>query len=195
MTETPAEPEVEIARPAIVPATSHRAAICTWAMFCIANRQHISYAEVRPIPVGLPPGHLPFATDCSGFVVLMAKWAGCKTDPSGQHFDGEGDTADILAFCNEIPAEHVEPGDLGLFNPHGPNNEQHVAVAVGKGPDGIGGLGPTGSGTPPGEFRMVSHGQPGDPEVNTSGNIAIAVGRAFHLPGPAPIAWLRWIEP
>lgn len=184
MTEAPAEPELEIVRPAIVPATSHRAAICTWAMFCVANRQHISYAETRPIPVNLPPGHLPFATDCSGFVVLMAKWAGCKTDPSGQHYDGEGYTGTIAEFCNVIEAAQAEPGDLVMF---GPGTGKHVALIVGKGPDGIGGLGPTGQGTPPGDHRVVSHGKPGDPEVTTAGALAAIVSPV--------VRYLRWIDP
>jgi hypothetical protein len=197
MTE-PVEPKAvlpepaSLPRPAIVPASSHRSAICVWGMWAVANRAHIDYAETRPIPVNDPAGTLPFTTDCSGFVVLMARWAGCATDPSGQRYDGEGYTGSMVDFCNEIEASVAEPGDIIIF---GPGVGYHVGLIVGKGPDGIGGLGPVGNGTPLGEFRMVSHGHPGTPEVITSGMLADAVNAAKGIVGPAEMRFYRWMDP
>jgi hypothetical protein len=84
---------------------------CTWA---IAHRDQVRYAEVRPIPLGLPQRHLPFTTDCSGFVTLMAKWSG-NPDPNGNDFDGQGYTGTMLKHLPHIPFGETLRGDLAVF--------------------------------------------------------------------------------
>ncbi len=116
---------------------------CDWA---IAHRDRIHYAEVRPIPVGLAPHHLPFITDCSGFATLMAKWSG-NPDPNGNDFDGDGYTGTMLKHLPHIPFSETLRGDLTVF---GAFPGIHVVVML------IGGrLRPD----PP----VASHGGPGDP--------------------------------
>lgn len=116
---------------------------CNWA---VTHRDQIRYAEVRPIPVGLPPKHLPFTTDCSGFVTLMAKWSG-NPDPNGNHFDGQGYTGTMLAHLKHIPFAETVRGDLAVF---GPPPGVHVVVLIRGGKR---------EADPP----VASHGGPGDP--------------------------------
>lgn len=165
----PAPPEP----PPLVPVTSHRHALTTWCAWGVAHRAHINYAEVRPIPVGLPHGTLPFTTDCSGFVTLMSKWAGCP-DPNGRGYDGQGFTGTILAHCQHIDADDAKAGDLIVY---GPDSGDHVVVIVGVGFDGLG--------TEAGDFRVVSHGRQGDPIQTTN-----RVEAEFHRP---PQRFVRWL--
>ncbi len=84
---------------------------CKWA---IKNRSEISYAQTRPMPINLAEFHLPFTTDCSGFVTLMAKWSG-NPDPNGNHFNGQGYTGTILRHLPHIPLSQTWRGDLAVF--------------------------------------------------------------------------------
>jgi len=84
---------------------------CQWA---IAHRINIHYGQIRPIPVNLPPKSLPFTTDCSGFVTLMAKWSG-NPDPNGNGFDGQGYTGTMLTHLPHIPLRNTWRGDLAVF--------------------------------------------------------------------------------
>lgn len=81
---------------------------CEWA---IAHRTRIHYGQIRPIPVNLTPFSLPFTTDCSGFVTLMAKWSG-NPDPNGNGFDGQGYTGTMLTHLLHIPLGNTWRGDL-----------------------------------------------------------------------------------
>jgi hypothetical protein len=84
---------------------------CTWA---IVHNSEIFYAQVRPIPVGLAKFALPFTTDCSGFVTLMAKWSG-NPDPNGNGFDGQGYTGTMLSNLPHIALNKTWRGDLAVF--------------------------------------------------------------------------------
>jgi hypothetical protein len=84
---------------------------CEWA---IAHRTQIHYGQIRPIPVNLPAFTLPFTTDCSGFVTLMAKWSG-NPDPNGNGFDGQGYTGTMLTHLTHIPLRNTWRGDLAVF--------------------------------------------------------------------------------
>jgi hypothetical protein len=83
---------------------------CDWA---IEHRGGIYYGQARPIPVNLPKFHLPFTTDCSGFVTLMASWSG-NPDPNGNSFDGQGYTGTMLDHLPHIPLRETWRGDLAV---------------------------------------------------------------------------------
>ena len=151
------------------PAPSHRAALVGWAHWGVAHAAQIHYAELRPIPVHDAPGTLPLTTDCSGFVTLCAKWAGCS-DPNGLGFSGQGFTGTLLGHCNHIAPEHALPGDLIVY---GPGSGHHVVLIVAK--------------LPRGDFDCVSHGSEPDPRELRHSVIA-----AYQ---PAPATFLRWLDP
>lgn len=152
----------------VKPAASHRTAFLSWVRWGVKHADAIHYSEVRPIPVHLQPGTLPFTTDCSGYVTLMAKWAGCS-DPNGRGFDGAGFTGTLLEHCHHITEEQARPGDLIVF---GPYPGHHVVTIVAKIPDG--------------DFRTVSHGREGDPRFVTWKD------EAQYQPGPS--TFLRWLS-
>jgi hypothetical protein len=102
---------------------------CKWA---IKHRSEISYGQVRPIPVNLPEFSLPFTTDCSGFVTIMAKWSG-NPDPNGNDFDGQGYTGTMLNYLPHIPLGNTWRGDLAVF---GPYPGLHVVVLLAGGSRG-----------------------------------------------------------
>lgn len=99
---------------------------CTWA---IGHRSEIHYDEIRPIPVNLPAFSLPFTTDCSGFVTMMAKWSG-NPDPNGNGFDGQGYTGTMLSYLPHIPFSDTGRGDLVVF---GAYPGLHVVVLLAGG--------------------------------------------------------------
>src|SRR5713226_439418 len=111
----------------------------TWA-----TRTHwgIHYAEVRPIPVHIPVKHRPFTTDCSGFITILAKWAGVP-DPNGRGYSGEGFTGTLLAHLPHIPFDRTWRGDLVVF---GAGTGQHVVMLMTGGVHG-------------GDPWVASHGQ------------------------------------
>jgi peptidoglycan hydrolase-like protein with peptidoglycan-binding domain len=129
---------------------------CQWA---VANRDQISYGEVRPYPL-TPPRTLPFTTDCSGFATMMARWSGAA-DPNGFEFNGYGNTDTMLAHSPHISQDQTQPGDYVVF---GLNPSVHCVVLVQSASAGDGAL-------------CVSHGQQGDPtEVPLSVEIAAHPG-------------------
>lgn len=94
-----------------------------WA---IANNALIHYEEIRPVP-RVTPGKLPllpFTTDCSGLTTMSYGFAGLP-DPNGLNYDGEGNTATLLAHGHETSVP--QPGDIGIF---GENPTHHAVVAL-----------------------------------------------------------------
>jgi len=116
---------------------------CRWA---VAHRSQISYAETRPYPL-IPPRTLPFTTDCSGFAAMMARWSGAA-DPTGNGFDGLGNTDSFLHHSTHITAAQTQPGDFAVFGPN--PGSVHMVVLTESAAGGNGAL-------------CVSHGQQGDP--------------------------------
>ncbi len=95
---------------------------CAWA---VSDHAHWNYAEVRPIPLHLPPRtSVTITTDCSGFATLMAKWAGMP-DPNGLGYDGQGFTGTLLSHLPHIPFAKTWRGDLCVF---GTGTGTHVVV-------------------------------------------------------------------
>jgi hypothetical protein len=116
---------------------------CNWA---IAHKKQIYYRQVRPIPVNLPRFTLPFTTDCSGFVTMMAKWSG-NPDPNGNGFNGQGYTGTMLTHLPHIPLSKTWRGDLAVF---GPFPGLHVVTLLA-------------GGSQVSNPAVCSHGGPGDP--------------------------------
>jgi hypothetical protein len=117
---------------------------CDWA---VEHRSEIFYAQIRPIPVNLPERSLPFTTDCSGFVTMMAKWSG-NPDPNGNDFDGQGYTGSMLSHLPHISLHQTWRGDLAVF---GAYPGIHVVVLLA-------------GGSREANPAVVSHGAPGGPE-------------------------------
>ena len=147
---------------------------CQWA---VAHRSQFTYAEIRPYSV-VPPRTAPVTLDCSSFATLMAMWSGAA-DPSGNGFNGHGNTDTMLAHSQHIPRAETQPGDFAVF---GLNPSQHVVVLIQSAAGGNGAL-------------CVSHGRQGDPvQVALSGEIVaqpitflrLMPGGAVPQSGPNP---------
>jgi peptidoglycan hydrolase-like protein with peptidoglycan-binding domain len=100
---------------------------CNWG---VTNNAQIHYPpgdlNARPMPIDIPKYHLPFTTDCSGFVTIMAKWSGAP-DPNGLGYNGYGYTGDLLQHLPHITKAESLPGDLVVF---GPGTGEHVVVLI-----------------------------------------------------------------
>jgi hypothetical protein len=119
-----------------------------YALWAVAHKDQIAYQEVRPIPEAVPVEHLPFTTDCSGFVTLMAKWAGAP-DPNGLNYDGAGYTGSLLTHLTHIKRADSWRADLVVF---GGGTGTHVVMLI---EGGIRVSNP----------RVVSHGGKDDPSL------------------------------
>lgn len=108
------------------PKLTPRERFLAWLQWGCDHEPEIHYEEARPIPLYRPRGFLPITTDCSGYVILCAHWAG-DHDPSGHRFNGEGYTGDFLAKLPEIHARDAEPGDLIVY---GTGTGHHVVAIV-----------------------------------------------------------------
>lgn len=138
-----------------------------WLMWGVYNHDRFIYSERRPIPVKLKPAAKgPIVTDCSGFITLMAKWAGAP-DPNGLKYNGEGYTGTLLDYGLLMLEAKALPGDLIIY---GPGPGQHV-VGITKILDG--------------DFEVASHGKQGDPRLTTNSAEA-----AIHS---APVRFRRWL--
>ena len=138
---------------------------CEWS---IGHKSEIYYGDVRPIPVNLPRFSLPFTTDCSGFVTVMAKWSG-NPDPNGNNFDGQGYTGTMLSYLPHIPFQQTWRGDLAVF---GAYPGLHVVALL------AGGLHHS---NPP----VVSHGGSGGPSSYPLSEMIGFFGQA------CPVTYLR----
>ena len=116
---------------------------CNWG---VAHNAQIHYAETRPIPINIPKYYLPFTTDCSGFVTIMAKWSGAS-DPNGLGYNGQGYTGTLLDHLPHITKQESLPGDLVVLGP-APGHHVVVLVQAGTVADPL----------------VVSHGQEADPD-------------------------------
>ena len=105
-----------------------------WMGWFLGNKLRFSYAEVRPIQYDLPPGE----TDCSGLVICAFKRANLP-DPSGNGYNGSGNTTSLRAHGTRIAVASIKRNDLVHYD-----NPQHVALYVGDG-------------------DIISFGHPGDP--------------------------------
>ena len=149
-----------------------RAALVANTMFAEAHRSEIHYAEVRPYPL-IPWRNLPFTTDCSGFSIIMCKWTTDTPDPSGNGFNGTGNTDSVDCNLNTIAFADVQPGDFVIYGPV--TATVHMAIIVSKGA------------TPATTF-VVSHGTEAGPSYMsladlTSGFPGLRVAYKQLIPG------------
>lgn len=93
---------------------------CEWAE---AHEPSISYSLSRPFGYGR---HLPFSTDCSGYVGRAYEDAGNAPDPyrklSASAWAGFGNTDSLLLYGKHIAMSALKPGDVVVFGDH------HAAV-------------------------------------------------------------------
>jgi peptidoglycan hydrolase-like protein with peptidoglycan-binding domain len=143
---------------------------CNWG---VAHNADIHYPphdlNARPIPINIPKYHLPFTTDCSGFVTIMAKWSGAP-DPNGLGYDGQGYTGTLLQHLPHITKQDSLPGDLVVF---GPPPGDHVVVLVEPGTVA--------------DPQVVSHGGESDPSRSPLSGMISWFGQHGH-PG---VTYLR----
>ncbi len=157
-----------------------RQAMVDHALWGVAHTGQISYQEVRPIP-NIPVHRLPFTTDCSGFITIIAKWAGAP-DPNGHHYevvqaDGRsgfaGFTGDMLGHLSQVQPDEAFPGDLVIFLDAGPKKPEHVVIL-------------TESGKHDDPF-VVSHGGEDEPK-----KYRLSTATSFHT--GQPIRYLRLVS-
>jgi hypothetical protein len=127
------------------------------------NAKGWTYAEVRPIKFPANVAH-PVTTDCSGGCITLCKWGGAP-DPSGNNFDGSGNSTSFFEHLPHITADQATTGDLIVF---GPSGDEHAVMVYGPGADP----------------QVWSHGQQGDPHI-----VALSAEKAAH-PG-ALVTFLR----
>lgn len=113
---------------------SRRARLVRWGKWGIRHNARIGYTEGASRGQWLsdkPPNKLPFSTDCSGFVTLCYKLAGCK-DPNGLDYRQLGFTGTLLQHARDrgtlVPYPcPVQRGDLIVF---GDDPGVHVVMAL-----------------------------------------------------------------
>jgi len=111
----------------------------------VKETERIHYGQIRPIPVHLPPFHLPLTTDCSGWIDLCFMWGGAR-DPLGMDYSGFGSTYNLIKHGWHVELDAALPGDVIVY---GPTPGHHAVLVIEKGVD------PT----------VISHGQEKGPIV------------------------------
>jgi hypothetical protein len=144
--------------------------IVSHAEWAIKHTSSIHYKEIRPMPIHLPAQHLPFTTDCSGFVTVLAKWAGAP-DPNGNGYSGYGFTGTLLSHLPHIDSRYARRGDLVVY---GHTSGEHVVMLL-QDVDGHP------------DPRIVSHGE----EIAPTGYL-LSAETAFFI-GGTPLTYLRMV--
>lgn len=145
----------------------------------IAHHGLNDYREVRPIPLHLKPFETStrIVTDCSGAIVLAAKWSNLP-DPSKLGYDGAGNTGTFLAACTHITAQQALPGDLIVYRRGAGDLYGHHAVAV---------LSVIGAHA---DFEVFSNGHQGDPGRYLHSAMAAEQARDFGATFPTFLRFL-----
>ncbi len=102
----------------------------TYAKNGIRHAGQIHYSQARPIDFAFTK--YPWTADCSGSTIAYAKAAGLP-DPSGNNFNGAGNTDSILRHLPRIERREVQEGDLTLWA-YGMDGK-HVAIVTDLGAD------------------------------------------------------------
>lgn len=133
--------------------TVQRDALVYNASFLLSNGARLGYSQVRPLKFYTKSQlEAKFSAkqdvnefDCSGSIMQLYFMSGCK-DPSGYHFDGDGNTVTMLAHLKHYErAADAHAGALVVFGANLPLALQHVCMVWEQGADPI----------------VWSHGQPG----------------------------------
>ena len=115
---------------AVTPQDAIRQKIRTWGEWYVQNRNQISYSQVRPYPKS---ARLPLRTDCSGSATHILFMAGCKNDPNGRNYDGQGYTGTMYQRGTKVSLGAVRPGDLVFYGNQGGGVPSHVIIVIGPG--------------------------------------------------------------
>lgn len=100
-----------------------------------ANKINIHYRMFRPMNhLGKSPDG-EFTCDCSGYDTAAFRWADIHlallvNDPNGNHYNGIGNTATLLAnnHRRRVPLDHkFFVGDMGLYGPS-LGNTKHTVI-------------------------------------------------------------------
>ena len=134
--------------------SGQRNALISNGLWLYANSAHIAYSLHRPFPL-LSRDELAarfskgetVAWDCAGFTVQTFHLVADVNDPSGQGYDGRGNTETILSTLTDhyTDPRKALPGALVIFGADLPLADQHVCMVMRAGEN------PT----------VLSHGQPG----------------------------------
>jgi hypothetical protein len=93
------------------------------------NHQSLTtYDEDRPIPLEEIKQRKANRTDCSGIIIGVFYSVGSPVDPSGNHFDGEGNTTSFIETCHHITQATLQPGDIIEFG--GTADLAHAALVT-----------------------------------------------------------------
>lgn len=104
-----------------------RNAIIVNAGFLVDHAPRIHYDQRRPIDYDFRKALSSWTADCSGSTAAIYKDAGAP-DPTGQGYDGFGNTDTILATLDAISPRQARRGDLVLF--HVGSDGRHVCVLL-----------------------------------------------------------------
>jgi hypothetical protein len=116
--------------PSLVATRSGIVSIAEEALAVQATKPYL-YKQTRPYPITLWSAEAHAGIDCSSFVTLVYKEAGCQ-DPNDKNFNGSGYTGTLWA--NGIPTFAPQPGDLAFYKGDGSSMAPgHVAIYVGGG--------------------------------------------------------------
>ncbi len=83
----------------------------------VAHHAIYTWAELRPIPIARIRDHdyrFTIFTDCSGLTIGVNAAAGTP-DPSGNGYNGNGNTASFLSHLRHIEAAQMKLGDIVVF--------------------------------------------------------------------------------
>src|ERR1019366_2473866 len=106
------------------------------------TKQEFVYAEIRPIDFVWKK---PIRIDCSGYCISVYHQAGAH-DPSGNNFNGSGNSDSLFAKGKHITLGELMGGDLITF---GPGGSVHAVIALEGGSNPL----------------CASMGQQGDPSL------------------------------
>ena len=89
------------------------------------------YREIRPLQ--LPPllSH-GVEADCSFGVKILCHWAGVQDDPTGEQWDGYGNSSSIFAHLPHVSVAEAKVGDIVVI---GPGGEYHAAMILATDPE------------------------------------------------------------
>jgi hypothetical protein len=110
-------------------------------------------------------GPAPRTMDCSSFAILAHKAAGWQ-DPSGNDYNGNGNTTSIIANCVQVP--NPLASDLCFYGPSTADT-QHVTVYVGNG-------------------NVISMGKQGDPSIGPAAEMGPAGFLGYWRPKTSPLS-------
>lgn len=103
-----------------------RLQIKKWAIDGVADeaaKQEFIYKEVRPIDL---VWKAPIRIDCSGYCVLVYFMAGAP-DPTGNNFDGSGNSDTLFAKGRHILLRQLHPADIITF---GVGGSVHAVICL-----------------------------------------------------------------